>query len=163
MMWLLVAALLPAASMANDSKVSPIEQVLNMLTDLQGKVVIEGKNEAKTYDKYACFCKDATEEKTDAIENGQSDVDTLVSKINARNSDRNNIDEEMDELNEEIGQLTKEMADETAKHHKNKKSFEDETTWMKAAIYGISNAIDDIKGGAGRPEKTGSYEHASLL
>merc|ERR1719387_2172733 len=34
---------------------------------------------------------------------------------------------------------------------------------MKAAIYGIGNAIDDIKGGAGRPKKTGSYEHAALL
>merc|ERR1719181_572777 len=34
---------------------------------------------------------------------------------------------------------------------------------MKAAIYGISNAIDDIKGGAGRAKATGSYEHASLL
>merc|ERR1719420_28932 len=34
---------------------------------------------------------------------------------------------------------------------------------MKAAIYGIDNAIKDIKGGANRPEKTGSYEHASFL
>merc|ERR1719262_1975734 len=69
----------------------------------------------------------------------------------------------MEELNEEIGKLNKEMADETAKHKKNKASFVSETDWMKAAIYGIENAIKDIKGGAGRPEKTGSYEHASLL
>merc|ERR1719236_412816 len=69
----------------------------------------------------------------------------------------------MEELNEEIAKLTKEMADETAKHHKNKAEFKSETDWMKAAIYGIDNAVQDIKGGAGRPEKTGSYEHASFL
>jgi len=159
-MWLLV--FLPFA-MASESKITPIEQVLNMLTDLQAKVVISGKEEAKTYDKYACFCKDATEEKTKAIETGQSDVDSLVSKMNAKNSDRNSIDDKMEELNKEIGSLTKEMEDETAKHHKNKAEFKSETDWMKAAIYGIDNAIKDIKGGANRPEKTGSYEHASFL
>jgi len=159
-MWLLV--LLPFA-MASESKISPIEQVLNMLTDLQGKVVITGKEEAKTYDKYACFCKDATEEKTSAIEKGQTDVDTLVGKINSKNSDRNNLDDTKDDLNSEIGKLSKEMEDETAKHHKNKASFKAETDWMKAAIYGIDNAIQDIKGGAGHAKKTGSYEHASFV
>merc|ERR1719482_1267700 len=34
---------------------------------------------------------------------------------------------------------------------------------MKAAIYGIDNAITDIKGGAGHAKKTGSYEHASFV
>jgi hypothetical protein len=159
-MWLLVV--LPFA-MASESKIEPIEQVLNMLTDLQAKVVITGKEEAKTYDQYACFCKDSTEEKTAAIEKGQTDVDTLVGKINSKNSDRNGIDQLMEELNTEIGTLTKEMADETAMHHKNKASFVSETDWMKAAIYGISNAVNDIKGGAGRAKETGSYEHASFL
>merc|ERR1719231_1959979 len=110
MRFLVVAVVLLLVA-AENTEIAPIQQVLNMLSDLQAKVVIQGKSEAKTYDKYACFCKDATEEKTGAIEKGQTDVDTLVGKINARNSDRNGIDDKMEELNEEIGDLTKEMAD----------------------------------------------------
>merc|ERR550514_1086639 len=38
-----------------------------MLENLQTQVITEGKAEAKTYDKFACFCKDMSEQ-TEIIE-----------------------------------------------------------------------------------------------
>jgi len=48
---------------ADENDVSPTQKVVTMLEDLQTQVIMEGKEEAKGYDKFACFCKDMSEEK----------------------------------------------------------------------------------------------------
>jgi hypothetical protein len=138
-------------------KVTPIEQVVKMLEDLQTKVIIEGKAEAKTYDKFACFCKDSTDEKSAAITDGQTSVDALVAKINDRQSDRSTIDTKMSELNEQIAKLTKEMEAETKAHKANAKTYEGEDNEKLAAITGLDEAIKAIKAATDRPKGLKGY------
>jgi hypothetical protein len=111
MMRVFIIALIGVRAMATE--VTPIEQVLNMLEDLQTKVITEGKGEAKSYDKFACFCKDATNEKEESITDSQNTIDTLVGKINSLNADRNACDDAINEYNKRIGVLDEEMAAET--------------------------------------------------
>merc|ERR1719456_1902311 len=116
-------AMLAARTLASDAgvKVTPIEKVLTMLTELQEKVVREGREEAKTYDKFACFCKDTAEEKTWDIEDNQALVDDLVSKIDKLTANRVALDEKLETLNREIGEVTERMdaaSKENAKHVK---------------------------------------------
>merc|ERR1719281_2398431 len=82
-----------------------------MLEDLQTQVVTEGKAEAKTYDKFACFCKDMTNEKTDAITTGQDEQATLTADIEELQARREKLDEEIAGLLKEIDELEKKMAD----------------------------------------------------
>merc|ERR1719235_2045779 len=56
-----------SAEAANDSKMAGVNKVTEMLENLQAQVIAEGEKEAKTYDKFACFCRDMTNEKTAAI------------------------------------------------------------------------------------------------
>jgi len=64
---LALAVLVLVAPALAKEKVSPIESVLTMLQELQEKVVQEGRKEAKTYDKFACFCKETAEFKAEDI------------------------------------------------------------------------------------------------
>lgn len=128
-----------------------------MLTELQTKVIVEGKAEAKTYDKFACFCKDSTDEKSAAITDGQTTVDRLVGKINDRQSDRSEIDSKMSELNEQIAKLDKEMEAETKAHKANAKTFEGEDEQKLGAITGLDEAIKAIKAATNRPKGQKGY------
>ena len=63
---------------AEVADVSPTQKVVTMLEDLQTQVIMEGKEEAKGYDKFACFCKDMSEEKTWDIEDAQDLIADLT-------------------------------------------------------------------------------------
>merc|ERR1719235_1171463 len=87
--YLIVAIVVIEATSMEDS---PIEKVLTMLGDLQAEVVTEGKAEAETYDKFACFCKDVTEEKSKAITDGSDEKSELEATINTETSKRDEMD-----------------------------------------------------------------------
>merc|ERR1719326_2154311 len=64
-----------------ETGVTPIEKVITLLEDLKTSVEDEGKEEATTYDKFACFCKDKTSAKSDAITEGQDTIDASSATI----------------------------------------------------------------------------------
>jgi hypothetical protein len=47
-----------AVSPADASQVNPIEKILEMISDLQAKVIKEGEDAQKEYDEYAEWCED---------------------------------------------------------------------------------------------------------
>merc|ERR1719171_129742 len=64
-----------------------------MIKDLQTKVTEEGHMEATTYDKFACFCKSKTDEKVEAISEGETDADALTTKIQDLQAKRAQLDQ----------------------------------------------------------------------
>jgi len=71
---LLLATVAPVAA-------SPVQKVIKLLSNLEVKVEEEGKTEAATYDKYACFCKDQASNKQYAIEQSQEKIETLDARL----------------------------------------------------------------------------------
>merc|ERR1719409_2686757 len=107
MQFLLVLSAI-AGTAATSSDVTPLEKVIIMLEDLQTEVVTEGKAEAKTYDKFACFCKDMTKEKTEAIKTGQDEQEKLTADIEDLQAKRKELDEKISKLEKTIEKLEKE-------------------------------------------------------
>lgn len=60
---------------------SPVGKVITLLEELKTKVEGEGKEEAGTYDKFACFCKDTTDEKGKSIVKHQDKIDELSASM----------------------------------------------------------------------------------
>jgi len=54
------AATTVTAADSSQSGVSPVEKVVELITKLKDEVETEGKSEAKTYSKFACFCQKKT-------------------------------------------------------------------------------------------------------
>jgi len=119
---------------------SPVEKVVTMLEDLQTQVIEEGKAEAGTYDKFACFCKDMTDDKTDAITTGQANVDDLTATMNSKSSNRAEVDTEIAGLNEDITTMEEEIVaakeqrkKARAEYEKNKADVKDGISELDAA------------------------------
>ena len=56
-------------------------QYCGVLNLCSSQVQDEGTKEATTYDKFACFCKSKTDEKSEAIETGQTAVETITANL----------------------------------------------------------------------------------
>merc|ERR1719264_379458 len=87
-----------AAKDAKEAKMAGVNKVISLLEELRTKVLHEGESEAATYNKFACFCKDTTKEKSAAIKKGEGDKATLTSTIEDMTAKRNFLDEKIQTL-----------------------------------------------------------------
>merc|ERR1719359_1647624 len=140
----LVFVLLTGQALASD--VSPVEKVVTMLEDLQTQVVVEGKAEAKTYDKFACFCKDMRAEKTDAINAGTDKSADLSALIEQLTNDRSEADDSINELNKKIDELDKSMKENKEKRAAEKATFDALHAELTKGIKDLTNAVNTLKG-----------------
>jgi len=98
-----VACLLVAALGAGVAqKVNPVEKVTSLLEKLQAEIEGEGKEEAASYDKYACFCKEQADNKQYAIENFNEQIAVLEGKIENKKAQRDKLNTEITDLGTEI-------------------------------------------------------------
>merc|ERR1719262_918443 len=100
---LLLLTLMAAESAAIKHKVTPVEKVISLLEKLKGETAAEGKDEAASYDKYACFCKEQADNKLYAITKSQELIKAQTAKIKM-------LTGEIDELNSDISKLKKKKA-----------------------------------------------------
>merc|ERR1719207_14858 len=145
-------AVLLGAATAADEDVSPLEKVVTMLEDLQTEVLVEGKAEAKTYDKFACFCKDMTEEKTEMIQENTDWLAELEAEIAGQFTKREEHDGKIAESVKIIAskdQGMKEADDQRAKDFKEFKIAEDdcfvfkkELDWAVVELMAAEEGID---------------------
>jgi len=127
------------------SDVSPVEKVVTMLEDLQTQVVVEGKAEAKTYDKFACFCKDMTAEKTDAISAGTDKSADLSALIEQLTNDRSTADDDINDLNKKIDDLDKSMKENKEKRAAEKATYDALFAELTKGITDLTNAVNTLK------------------
>merc|ERR550514_1307286 len=103
-----------------------------MLEDLQTQVVVEGKAEAKTYDKFACFCKDMT-----------ADLSALIEQLT---NDRSTADDDINDLNKQIDNLDKSMKENKEKRAAEKATFDALHAELTKGITDLTNAVNTLKG-----------------
>jgi len=143
-----IAATADVSTKGND-KVTPLEKVIIMLEDLQTEVVTEGKAEAETYDKFACFCKDMTKEKSDAITAGTEEQESLQSRIEELISDRDGLDEDIAGFEKQIKETEATMKGLQEERAATQSLFDGNSADMKGALEALKAAIDALK--ASRP------------
>merc|ERR1719217_170917 len=112
-----------AFAVEEDSEVSPIEKVITMMEDLMTETLVEGKAEAKTYDKFACFCKDMTEEKTDAISENTDALAELEATIQEQVAKRTSLDNQIAESSTIVAEKVKGLKEADAKRAKDNEDF----------------------------------------
>merc|ERR1719502_2349201 len=95
--------ILSFAVCASSIEVSPVEKVITLLEDLKKETEDAGKKEASTYDTFACFCKDDTMKKSDAIKEEQDNIDELAATLEEQTGISNARQLAVEELTTMIG------------------------------------------------------------
>merc|ERR1719498_1365982 len=140
-----VGLLIVFGAQAELDDVSPVEKVVTMMEDLQTQVVMEGRAEAKTYDKFACFCKDTSEEKTWDIEDNTDLATELTAKINEMSADREEANKVIAEQTAIIEARTKTMEENAAARKKSHDIFQAELDDCYLAEKEIDMAVVELK------------------
>jgi len=134
-----------AARVAKQKKMAAVNKVVTLLEDLQAQVLAEGEKEAATYNEFACFCKDTTDEKSDAIQKAQGEMTVLDAEIGGLESKRTGLDASIERLTGEI--KAKELAMQQAQDERAKENqvYNVNAADLQAALDALDGAIKSLK------------------
>jgi hypothetical protein len=123
------------------SGVSPIEKTIQLLEDLEAKVVKDGEAEAKVYEEFQEYCKDTAKETAFDIKTGKSgserfsaSVDDFVAKIGVAET-------KIGELSDAIASDSADLKSATAIRKKEYKDFMKVDADLGASVDMIERAI----------------------
>jgi hypothetical protein len=116
-----------------------------MLTDLRTQVTDEGTEEAKTYDKFACFCKSNIEAKTKAISEGKTEKDSLQAKINDDASTRTELEKTIAENVKKVKQIEDHLAQAKSDRKSERLTFEENEVELTRGLQALASAILAMK------------------
>jgi len=134
-----------AAAAASQAKMAAVDKVMTLLTNLKAKVIEEGEAEAKTYNEFACFCKDTISEKNEAIQRGSDEKQTLSSSIEALATARDEMDTTIQDLVETIAKEEATVKAAQVERATQQKEYDTNAADMTGAVSALTAAIAAMK------------------
>jgi len=90
--------MLLSAAGAHASLATPIEKVIQMMSDLETKILKEGTDAQKVYDEFAEFCEDRSKNVGFEIKTGKAEVKELEAAIEKEAADSESLSAKIEEL-----------------------------------------------------------------
>merc|ERR1719428_2020010 len=87
---------------ASKSEANPIEKIVQMISDLQSKIIAEGEEAQKSYDEYSEWCEDRSTNLGFEIKTGKSNVAELKATIEEQTSTAAALETKIEELSNDI-------------------------------------------------------------
>jgi len=122
-----------------------VGKAVELLKSLQAKVLAEGEAEAKTYEKFACFCKDTTEDKLEAIQKGEDEKAALNADIAELSSKRDELDTTIKWTLDDIDLQEQSMKQAAEEREKTLKLYQVNTADLQSALDSLDGAIKTLK------------------
>lgn len=134
------------------SEVNPIEKVIQMMSDLEGKIIGEGKDAQKTYDEFAEWCEDRSKELGFEIKTGKSEVADLTATIQDETAKIDAATSKIDDLSGDIASDEADLKAATKIREKEAADFAAEEKELTEVIDMLQRAIaileKEMAGGA---------------
>jgi len=127
------------------TQVSPVQKVISLLGKLQSQLEDEGKAEAASYDKYACFCKETSDEKQYAILKSKKVIDDLTASIEAADSQIESLQLQITQKEGDLTAVKDEMKTEQGTRDEAKHAYDAESSDLTEGIRRLKEAIKAIK------------------
>merc|ERR1719221_944319 len=145
----LVSQVAPAAA----EVMSPISKVLQMLSDLQAKIIKEGEVAHKEYSEYAEWCEDKSKDLQYEIKTGKAEIEELKATIAKEGSTIAALADEINELAAKIATAESDLKAATEIREKEAAAFSAEEKELVDVLSALERAIGILtaemaKGGA---------------
>jgi DNA repair exonuclease SbcCD ATPase subunit len=166
MKMMVVAVFAVLALTAQASEVDPIEKVLQMIGDLQSKIIGEGNDAQKVYDEFSEFCEDRSKNLGFEIKDGKAGVKDLTATIEDEKAKAASLNAKIEELASAISVDEADLAAATGIREKEQAAFEAEEKELSEVIGTLERAISviekEMSGGASmmQLQKAGSVVQA---
>jgi len=135
------AALSLFAGTAIGTDVSPVEKVIQLLTDMKNEVEAEGKTEAGTYNTFACFCRETTQQKSSSVTTGQDNIESLSADIAEKTATREEKIDEIQSRKKKQEELAATLEETKVRLAKERAEYDVTATDLSKAISSLENAI----------------------
>jgi len=126
-------------------KVTPVEKVVELIKKLQAQIEEEGKAEATAYDKYACFCKEQSDDKRYAIEKSDKKIKKLAAHISELDAEIADLNSDIGALAQRVSELEGNIKEAEAVRAKEHEGYLKEAKDMDDAISALERAIQALK------------------
>merc|ERR1719262_333072 len=130
---------------ASTSSADPIAKVIEMLSELEGKVLKDGEIEQKTFEEYFEWCDDAAKEKGFEVETATTKKNKLEATIKKAISDIDDYEEVIKEKAASITTDEKDLEDATVIREAEKKEFQAAEEELMVSIDMIGRAAGIIE------------------
>jgi chromosome segregation ATPase len=141
-----------AFSSAVAVEVNPIEKVIQMMSDLEGKIIGEGKECQKTYDEFAEWCEDRSKNLGFEIKTGKAQVADLSATIQDETAKTDAATSKIDDLSADIASDEADLKAATKIREKEAADFAAEEKELTEVIDMLERAIaileKEMAGGA---------------
>jgi len=121
--------------------VTPVEKVITLLEDLKLEVENEGSAEAATYDQFACFCKDLTATKSQAIIDGRDDIEAFSATISEKTAEKGEKEDELSKRKKDHETVSAELSGTHARYEKGIAEYEAQAADLTKAISSLEGAV----------------------
>merc|ERR1719393_220761 len=126
-------------------KANPIEKVIEMMSDLQQKIIGEGQAAQKVYDEFAEWCEEQSKELGFSIKTGKANAEELNSVIEKADADIAEFDEKIGELTSTISTDEADLKAATAIREKENGVFVTEEAELVDTVDTLERAIGIIE------------------
>merc|ERR1719359_2082719 len=82
-----------------ESKPTAVTKVVKMLEDMEAQLKAEAAGDEEAYDKMQCYCRTNEAEKTKAIADANSNIESLTHMIESMTAKSSTLSSEIDVLN----------------------------------------------------------------
>merc|ERR1719506_436255 len=86
----------------SSAKTNPIAKIIELISNLQAKVIKEGEAEQKIYDEFAEWCEDEAKQKQFEIKTGSGEKEGLEATISKANADIEDADAKIAQLGDAL-------------------------------------------------------------
>merc|ERR1719473_2486861 len=142
-----------AGTSLSEMETNPIEKVIEMLSELQQKIIKEGEAAQKVYDEFAEWCEEESKNLQFEIKTGKAEKEELTATIAKADADIKALDERIEELVAAAATDEADLKAATAIRDKERTSFAAEEAELVDIVDTLGRAIGIIetemsKGGA---------------